>query len=703
MGLGVALAVAAVSCGDAGTPPAGDDDAVDAAAPGPIADAADVLAPDSALPGINDAAPGTPDAPLSGDFVLPPVRACTPAAAACDPAPAVDGVFASYRKDAYLDEAAYPEYTDAPLSGGRVQVAAIAAASGEVTRVVIDGVDADSIYTENPGTAPAFEWYHVWPRTVVAGEPVWVAFHARDAAWDGVATATIAVETTGGDAVRGSFSVARTDAPITYVTTTADRMELVVHVANRGAAPVTLSRLVVDGRDVTAAACIPDDTLAPGTAAMWTVPLCAPAEPGRAWTVVADYVDGVDAVGVGRVLPPRFPIEAWQNTSECPFPSARADNYDAMRAAGFDTMYFHGGMCQPDKCGCDKRTLLEEELPALDEWYALANANDILNMATPLADTRGLVGLMTGDESDGQIYDDETGVPNAARKAAMSVAAWLRHPELPTFNGGKTNGHVGTFAGMADVQGMDLYVAACAPHITPFGNHPPLRGAYDYLRNTRDNHMPGPTWLYSQGLAPTWNQTTLLGVEVHVQPDPQEIAVQAMSVVAAGGKGLLWFQSNQDEAAHAPARWDAIARANRIVRAVREHLRVGDVTGMVATDAGSLAESIRARRAIVVPIINLTADATVDDIACGAGFLAGDFPHWTLASHDASVRVTVPDDFGVADVFEVTAAAVVDAPAFAIDGRDLAFGAVRLDNETPARLLVIAGDADLRDEISADL
>jgi len=43
------------------------------------------------------------------------------------------------------------------------------------------------------------------------------------------------------------------------------------------------------------------------------------------------------------------------------------------------------------------------------------------------------------------------------------------------------------------VQGIDFYVAACAPHITAWGFGVPLRGAYDYLRNTRDNHMPLPT------------------------------------------------------------------------------------------------------------------------------------------------------------------------------------------------------------------
>lgn len=49
------------------------------------------------------------------------------------------------------------------------------------------------------------------------------------------------------------------------------------------------------------------------------------------------------------------------------------------------------------------------------------------------------------------------------------------------------------------------YVAACAPHIQQFLSPPPLRGSYDYLRLTRNNHMPLPTWLYSQLLDDGWD------------------------------------------------------------------------------------------------------------------------------------------------------------------------------------------------------
>ena len=44
------------------------------------------------------------------------------------------------------------------------------------------------------------------------------------------------------------------------------------------------------------------------------------------------------------------------------------------------------------------------------------------------------------------------------------VALWwtsqanLDYPEIPTYQGAKTNGHIGAYSGITDVQGMDAYV-----------------------------------------------------------------------------------------------------------------------------------------------------------------------------------------------------------------------------------------------------
>ena len=230
---------------------------------------------------------------------------------------------------------------------------------------------------------------------------------------------------------------------------------------------------------------------------------------------------------------------------------------------------------------------------------------------------------------------------------------------------------------MTDVQGIDLYVAACAPHITTWGTHHPLRGAFDYLLNTRNNHMPLPTWQYAQGLHGGWNRD-LLGMEISVQPDPQEIWVQAMSVVAGGGKGIMWFQTDQDEATSHPARWDAITKSNWSIRGVRRLLREGDLTGGASSDAETIVDAIRSPDAIVVPIINLRAAQAPTDIACAAIATEAMVPHWVLEDAAPSVQVNVPPDFGVADVFEVTNAQVLDpSSTYSIQGRTFASTASR--------------------------
>ncbi|MBM4371019.1 MAG: hypothetical protein FJ098_05155 [Deltaproteobacteria bacterium] len=652
-------------------------------------DAFEELPPPDALEG--DTPPETP-------WVVPPLAVCAASGDPCAAQAVAPQLWACYRKDYYLPDADYNEYTAPPVNGGRFHLAGIAAAGGAVTQVLLNGVPMEEMLVE-----PLVEWYHVWPREVVAGMPLWVAFHSRSPSWDQPgAQGQLQVETTGGVALAGTFQATQAPAPLTYVTTSEDLTELLIHLRNEAGAPLTLSRLLVNGRDATEAACIPSLTLADGATARWTVPLCPAAAPGDPWTVVAEWQGGPPSVGVGRILRPFFPIETWPNTSDCPFPGGDQSNLEKHLAAGFDTHYIYWG----NDCAGAGTVQVHEALLQAPLGLHLLIGDDFLDQggdpATALPDTTWIVGFLTGDESDGEIYDDD-GVPNASKKAARSRQLWQYYPELTTYNGGKTNGHVGGFAGMSDVQGMDLYAAACAPHITQWGKHPPLRGPYDYLRNTRNNHMPLPTWLYAQGLSPVWNKDALIGGgTIHVQPDPQEILVQALSVMAAGGKGLMWFQTNMDEADYAPARWEAIGEANALFRAVRPWLREGDLIGATVDDpALAIADAIRAGDAIVVPVINLKTSAAPTDIACGAALVAEFLvPHWVLASHGPMVTVEIPGDFGVQELFEVRADGTQDMDwEYSVQGRELTLGPVPLDNADPVRVLVLAADPSVRNRV----
>ncbi len=638
---------------------------------------------------------------------LAATSSCEPEAAECSETPILDGVWASYRKDAFFTDDVYLEYTEPPIDGGRFHIVGVATASGAVTSVRIDGV---SVTERMEPPSPSVEWYHVWPDPVIAGSPVWVAFHSRDPAWDAAATGTVAVDTDGGEALAGTFDVQTTPGPITWVTRTADEQTLLVHVHNDGEVPLEVEEITVNGRVRVApgVACVAEPTIEPGESALLRVPLCEPLELGSAWTVVVDYADAPAAVGAGRVLRPHFVVEGWPRTTDCPIPTDEGTTaaFDAHVEAGFDTVYLYWGS-GPPRCPTSTHDVVNELLPLRDDMFVLVGddyLDDIADGAPTVLDNSRVAGFLTGDESDGEIYDDE-GRPNPENKASDARALWALHPELTVYNGGKTNGHIGTFAGMADVQGMDAYVAACAPHITDFGHFPPLRTAYDYLRNTRDNHMPLPTWLYSQGLSGVWNwggddETW------HVQPDPQEILVQAMSVVAAGGKGLMWFQTVQEEAEFSPARWEAISQSNWMIRSVRRMLYEGDITSMASTTGDAIVEAIRGPDAIVVPVINLAWEEEVTDLLCAQALFHPETPpHWVLAEQQLDIEVGVPADQAVVDVFEVTTGLQIAEVPYRVDpdGRRLLLPSVDLDNDVPVRLFVLASTEAVREEVAANL
>lgn len=639
-------------------------------------------------PGLPPSDSRTDPGPGPEGFLVPPVLSCPPPADACvlpPPSPA-QPLQATYRKDFYLPDSEYNEYTDPPVQGGRFHVAGIAAVSGVVQEVRLNGVPVEELLVK-----PRMEWYHVWPKRLEAGEPVWFAFHSRDPAWDRATEATLHIRTGKGDAVNGTFRVARTQVPLTWVTTTADRSAFVIHARNDDRKAQTLVSLEVNGREVlnTGVACVPGTSIPPGTSVMWTVPSCGSIEPGSAWTVVARFADSPPSVGVGRVLKPFFPIETWPNSSDCPVPTGNRANWEKHYLAGFDTYFVYpsgGG----DREGCnafDTWTLASEVLPAMGDQFLLIDAGF---SGTPLSTTQAVVGFLTGDESDGEVWNDQD-VPNAAAKAAKARSLWDRYPDVAVYNGGKTNGNVGTFAGMTDIQGMDFYNAACAPHITAWGKHPPIDGPYDYLRNTRNNHMPWPTWLYAQGLAPMWN----------FQPDGTEATHAAMSAMAAGAKGLMWFQTNMKAANENPATWQAIDRANLTFRAVREFLREGDPTGAATADKSVLVEAIRAREAIVVVVLNLDVESAPTDLACATSGI-GVKPHWRLRNVQPTLSVPIPEDFGVREVFEVREGAVVSLNVpVAVVGRTLRLGPVPLSNAEPARVLVLAGAEGIREAVAA--
>ena len=631
------------------------------------------------------------EAEVSGFKPISALFNCDPVQPACDAVTADSGIYSSYRKDYFLPSDQYSEPLDDPLDGGRFHIATISEVSGTVTGVFINNTPVDDLLAEL-----SIDWRHVWPEQVEAGKPVWFAFHSRNSAWDSAENGHIRIETDNGTAVNGEFDVYTHPLTIGYVTVNDARDTLLIHVANSGEEALTVSRVLYNGVNLMEkdAICIPSQTLKPGEYALWSAPLCEAPAPGSAWTLVIDTENQSPVTAVGRHLNPFFPIEAWQKGGDCPLPGVNDAAMDIFLTGGIDTFYLYWG--SGGRCGYDNASMYNETLPAHGGVHALLG--DDFPFDDPpldiLTDTTAIAGILTGDESDWSYTTDEGG-PKPENKATRARKVWRAYPELLTYNGAMTNKHIGAFAGMTDVQGIDIYAAGCAPHILAFGDHPPLRAPFDYLRNARNNHMPWPTWLYSQGLG-GWT----------INPDPQEILVQGFEVIAAGGKGLMWFQAGTELAKEFPDTWQAMSDVNWMVRGVRPLLREGDVTGLASSDTDTLTEAIRSPEALVVPVITLAADIAPTDQDCllyGLGQIE-DEPHWILTERTISVSVTIPDDLAVNDVFEIFPDRVEDVSyPVTMDGRRIVLSDIPVSNETPVHMFVFATDAELRSQISGRL
>lgn len=610
---------------------------------------------------------------------------CAPTAAACDASTPVDGLYAAYRKDHFLPYEDYPEASiPDPVHGGRVQIVGRAAYSGAVRAVLLNGVNVDLMtdnieYRNDTGTI-WLHWVHVWPRQALAGEPIWVAFHSHNTAFDEQETMHIEVSGDEGALLAGDFRLDASPVAITYVTTNETYDEVLIHVRNRDSAPQTLERLVFNGRDVTATSCIPNRVLEPGAHALWSVPLCEATRRGAAYTVVAEFSDAPPAVGAGRVIAAFFPVHTWPQSPDCPFPGGSEANFLEHRAHGFDTFFVARG--QYDYEGCNAVTDQEAFAASLahdDIWMMHERS-----MAAP-QDTSRFIRFI-GDEADKDIKG------NPLEKSLHSIRFWQENPEVATYLGGSRNRHTAAFAGVADIQGMDIYIGACPPYILDFGNFPPLRSVYDYALTTKLNHMPLTTWVYSQGFSSAWN----------IQPNVAEARISTMSVILAGAKGLMYFQTNLSRARDYAETWEGIGLINRDIRGLRPYLREGEISGLAHAAEDALVEVIRTRDVLVVGVMNLKTLQETTDFGC----ITETAFEYIMDDHEVDIRFDVPADMAVAGGFEVSDAAIQEIQAFR-DGRTITIPSVRLSHRLPNRFYVFASDpeateAAVRGRLEAD-
>lgn len=627
-------------------------------------------------------------------------------------------IYSSYRKDYFYP---YNEYKEAnlpdPVNGGRFHLVSTADANGTFDSMILngktvqfeDGKDPDSWYVD---------WLHVYPKTVKEGDPLWISFHTRDSSFNKEPSlALVELKTSSGASLlKGNFTYKLTSCNVTYITTNANYSQLLIHIHNDNKDTRTIKTVLVNAADRTNDITNKASLSVPAKAStLLTVPLSPALKPGSLVTVVLEFQGSDQPLGTGlRVAKAHFPIEAYPKSHECPFPTVKDDNYKFHRDHGFDTFFFGEHSAKP--CGSSTSgSDIAGKLAPKYSFYCLIQTDISLNS---VANSQNVLAKLLGDEVDTHL-DDQL-------RSLMKItdSLWEEETEIATYIGGSRSRRNGIFAGLTDIQGMDMYVAACAPHIQQFLNPPPLRGSYDYLRLTRNNHMPLPTWLYSQLLDDGWDAQLDGHIISHRQPNPDEARIQAMSVIAGCGKGLMYFQSEIAENKYYPKTWEEISDFNHDIGAVREYLREGDCTDMVTSsdgdnaDSHSITQAIRSPEALLVTVINLKNDGGINDLQCELG----KDMHWSISDHTVDkIDITVPSDFGsVVDKFELRNGQISDIPSSMFTyngsislgedyhGTPLVGGTATLSNvdlssKKSTRLFVMANSPDVRKTIQNNL
>ena len=637
---------------------------------------------------------------------------------------------ASYRKDRWLPQ--YIEFgVPEPLDGGRLHIVGLASASGRPGAVTLNGSLVNvSVGVPLPADWPV-DWLRVEPATgLVAGQPFFVALHSRAPAWDAALAGSAAIALSVADAgspggaalANGSFVVAASPVAITWVTTARMRADVHVFMRNSGGAPATVARAVFSGVDVTGALPPAALTLAAGATAMWVLPAAAvggaaAVAEGAVWTMQVEWAGGklpASAAG-GLLFREFFPIETWYHGPDCPFPGFNNTAYAEHRTHGIDTFFAEftfDAACNTTLTSAD----LVNTIAPQNGFFVLPSFEGGLNYAA-VTNQSALVGVFLADEDDTVVDDKARSLLAAVLRARVAL------PAQPTYSGGASNRYTGAYAGITDVKGMDAYIGACAPHYALLDM--PARGSFDYLANTRANHAPGPTWLYSQGLWSGWDGSLL---KTNRQANAAEMAVQVASVAAAGGKGLTLFETELKYLADpvsAPT-WATLGTLLREMGALRELYRAGDAMGTAvpldvagaSLAATVLAEAMLHPRGVVVLAINTAAvNDTYNDICCA---LDVEPCHFTFVdSAVASLAVALPPGFDtIVDAFEVFNATVLPgSPAVRapFPNATLALTGVALGTEGPGsascsapasaivRTFVLAFDASLRSEVAAAL
>lgn len=536
----------------------------------------------------------------------------------------------SFRRDRSLDQAKYPEGTWAPIpeEGGRIQFVSHTAANLVIVYPL--AVDFGSFHllidpAIYPGSVPTngLDWCH--SRYNPQTGTLFTSLHAHTDDFIASITQLVVTDASGlivvNDTVRVD-SMAEPEVQVTYATTQNDFQELVVHLHNYGETEHTISGISINSDAVSSIDAIVLVSKE-HTVLLFDVSSLLFGETS-VWTIVITY-DSIRAGFGGRLTKELFPMEDWPKSSQCPFPveGASTENYEILKSELHVNTHF-----MSSTCSANVNDVFLSAAQSGGEFYLFPSEYYVLNGAgmIPESSYDGIAAIFVGDEVDSGVEESWkvwSNVLTAQRNTNNKYAVYA---------GGHSNHLNGIFSGISDIQGMDFYVAGCAPHITLWTSDMPIQGSYEYLFNARENQRPSPTWLYSQGwCADCWSVRNL---------DPGELVLQLATVVASGAKGMMLFQS--DIELRGSESWVAGGFFLSSVEFIADTLRIADPDGASFTTSANLSSDaivqILASPVNLVAVVINTMASDYNDKTCAVSGR-----HWVFKENIVgSITIQLP-------------------------------------------------------------
>ena len=589
---------------------------------------------------------------------LPPSSPCQLPAPQCPEYPTLplQQPFAAFRSDVWIQDK-YNEPLPAPTNGGRLQL--IYSAASNVTETDIAAgkffVNSHLIKCTVGSDMSIVQWARI--EVAVDNKLLFVSLHSNNSDIFAVGK-SVNFEITGGGGsliLNATFTLPPPAAlTITYITTINNGTTLLAHIQATSASAPTIASVFVNSVNVTARVCFPSPaSIAQGDSHILQVPLCSPVSVGDVMSLVLLLSDGSHVAGAVRRVKETMHISVWPKSTTCPLPKLDDDTAHALLDNGINAAYVYRHTAA-DPCGSKQTTeyYISQVLPDTD--FHVMIADDFLRGTVQgdkggLNDTSHVFAMMIADEDDTPKYPTS----DLQQKLSVALAARASLRDVPTFQGGATNRNAGTYAGIADFQGVDAYVAACAPHFFNFFEKTLLRMPYDYALNTRANHMPLPTLVYSQFLDDMWKSV----------PQAPELIAQIAFTVAAGSKGLLLFQDGIKQYHDDPATFEQLGGVLKSIRSAGDTIMSGDVGGVHLQYDGHddkvMVAALRSPTSYLVVAINLNADGYNGQL-CNIDLTQ----HWRF--HDqplGDIAVTIAHDAAVSSVSELVNGTKVHASA----------------------------------------